>query len=100
MVDARLGSHNSARFSILAVNLGIAVGDGIMVFGEPDGKTVYAAMPDHLGIWLEDQRLDEPVRTFTTYFDDLYIDLRVYRRLWCGSHMKPFLIVVDDGGAL
>jgi len=95
MVDVLLCPDDSARFSILAVNLSIAVGKWIVVFRKPDGETVNATMPNYFGIWLDVQRFDEPVRTFTTYFDDLYIDLRVYRRLVWGSHREPFLIVVE-----
>ena len=95
MVGAWLGSYNSAGFSILPVNLSTAVGQGIVVFREPDSETINAAMPNHLGACFDFQRLDKPVRTLTAYFDNPYIDLRVCRRLLCGSHSKPFLIVLD-----
>ena len=95
MVGAWLGSYNSAGFSILPVNLGIAVGKGIVVFREPDRETVNAAMPNQLGACFDGQRLDKPVRIFSAYFDNFYINLRVCRYLLCGSHIGPFLIVLD-----
>jgi hypothetical protein len=53
VVSARLGSYNSGGFSILAVDLNIAVGKGIVVFREPDGETVNATMPNHSGIRID-----------------------------------------------
>jgi hypothetical protein len=95
LVLTRLGSHHSAGFSILPVNLSIAVGKWIVVFRKPDSETVNAAMPNHLGACLGGQRLDKPVRTLSAYSDNLYVDLRVCRRLLWGCHIDPFLIVLD-----
>jgi hypothetical protein len=95
VVRARLGSYDSGGFSIFAVSLSITVGKGIVVFRKPDSETINAAMPNHLGTCFDGQRLDKPIRTFSAYFDYLYINLRVCRRLLCGSHIEPFLIVLD-----
>jgi hypothetical protein len=95
MVGARLGPYDGTRFSILPINFSIAVGKRIMVFREPDGETVDAAMPDHFAILCNGQRLHEPVCTLTAYFDNLYIDRRISRRLLYGRHIEPFLVVVD-----
>jgi len=100
VVGARLGSNHNAGFSVLPVNLIIAAGKWIVVFGEPYGETVNAAMPNHLGIWLDGQRLHEPVCTLTTDLNNFYINLRICLNLLWGSHIQPFLIVVDVRGLL
>jgi hypothetical protein len=95
LVLARLGSYHSTGLSILPVNLSVAVGKWIVIFRKPDSETVNATMPNHLGACIDGQRLDKPVRTFSSNFDNLCIDLRVCRRLLWGCHIDPFLIVLD-----
>jgi hypothetical protein len=95
VVFALLGTYHSVRFSILAIDLIFATSKGIIVLGEPDTNTIQTAMPSHLGICMDFDRLDEPVRISTFYDDDLFIVLRACRVLLRGRHVQPFLLVVD-----